>query len=94
VASENYTEPGKVKRGSKYKYIWHIIKTLLFFREKRMTVITDAGRHETDCFINTIAIGRRFAGGFFLTPKAIANDGLLDVCMIKNFLSLNDFLFA
>jgi diacylglycerol kinase (ATP) len=83
VASENYLEPGKVKRGSKYKYIWHIVKTLLFFREKRMTVITDTGRHETDCFINTIAIGRRFAGGFYLTPKAIANDGLLDVCMIK-----------
>jgi diacylglycerol kinase (ATP) len=83
VASENYTEPGKVKRGSKYKYIWHIIKTLLFFREKRMAVFTDTGKHETDCFINTIAVGRRFAGGFYLTPKAIANDGLLDVCMIK-----------
>jgi diacylglycerol kinase (ATP) len=83
VASENYTEPGKVKRGSKYKYIWHIVKTLLFFREKRMIVLTGNGRHETDCFINTIAIGRRFAGGFYLTPKAIANDGLLDVCMIK-----------
>jgi diacylglycerol kinase (ATP) len=83
VAAENYTEPGKVKLGSKYKYIWHIVKTLLFFREKRMTVITSAGRHETDCFINTIAIGRRFAGSFFLTPKAIANDNLLDVCMIK-----------
>jgi diacylglycerol kinase family enzyme len=48
-----------------------------------MTVITETGSHETDCFINTIAIGRRFAGGFFLTPRAIANDGLLDVCMIK-----------
>jgi diacylglycerol kinase (ATP) len=83
VAAENYTEPGKVKRGSKYKYIWHIVKTLLFFREKRMTVITDNIRQETDCFINTIAVGRRFAGGFYLTPKAIANDGLLDVCMIK-----------
>lgn len=83
VAAENYTEPGKVKRGSKYKYIWHITKTLLFFKEKKMTVITETGRHKTDCFINTIAIGRRFAGGFFLTPKAIANDGLLDVCMIK-----------
>jgi diacylglycerol kinase (ATP) len=83
VAAENYTEPGKVKRGSKYKYIWHIVKTLLFFREKRMTLITTTGRHETDCFINTIAIGRRFAGGFLLTPKAIANDSLLDVCMIK-----------
>ena len=83
VAAENYTEPGKVKKGGKHKYIWHIVKTLLFFREKRMTVVTSTGRHETDCFINTIAIGRRFAGGFFLTPKAIANDGLLDVCMIK-----------
>jgi diacylglycerol kinase (ATP) len=83
VAAENYTEPGKVKRGGKYKYIWHIVKTLLFFREKRMIVLTGTGRHETDCFINTIAIGRRFAGGFYLTPMAIANDGLLDVCMIK-----------
>jgi diacylglycerol kinase (ATP) len=83
VAAENYTEPGKVKKGSKHKYIWHIVKTLLFFREKRMTVISGTGRHETDCFINTIANGRRFAGGFFLTPVAIANDGLLDVCMIK-----------
>jgi diacylglycerol kinase (ATP) len=83
VAAENYTEPGAVKKGGKHKYIWHIIKTLLFFREKRMTVITATGRQETDCFINTISIGRRFAGGFYLTPKAIANDGLLDVCMIK-----------
>ena len=40
VAAENYTKDGKVKEGGKNKYIWHIIKTLLFFREKRMTVIT------------------------------------------------------
>jgi len=83
VAAENYTSPGEVKKGGKHKYIWHIVKTLLFFREKRMKVITGEDSHETDCFINTIAIGRRFAGGFFLTPRAIADDGLLDVCMIK-----------
>ena len=83
VASENYTADGNVKEGSKNRYIWHIIKTLLFFREKRMTVIQENGSQETDCFINTIAIGRRFAGGFLLTPKALANDGLLDVCSIK-----------
>jgi diacylglycerol kinase (ATP) len=91
VAAENYTEPGKVKKGGKHKYIWHIVKTLLFFREKRMTVITATGRHETDCFINTIANGRRFAGGFLLTPKAIANDGLLDVCMIKKLSLIERF---
>jgi diacylglycerol kinase (ATP) len=33
--------------------------------------------------MNTIANGRRFAGGFYLTPEALANDGLLDVCAIK-----------
>lgn len=91
VAAENYIVPGKVKKGGKHKYIWHIIKTLLFFREKRMTVITDMGRNETDCFINTIANGRRFAGGFLLTPKALADDGLLDICMIKKLNLLQRF---
>jgi len=83
VAAQNYTEEGMVRKGGSDKYIWHIVKTLLFFREKRMIVISDGDRHETDCFMNTISIGRRFAGSFFITPKAIANDGLLDVCSIK-----------
>ena len=91
VAAENYVEPGKVKEGGKHKYIWHIVKTLLFFREKRMIMVSGSEKKETDCFINTIAIGRRFAGGFFLTPKAIANDGLLDVCMIKKLSLIQRF---
>ena len=84
VASENYVEPDVVAKGSgKGKYIWHILKTLLFYRESRVTITTMEEKKETDCFINTIAVGRRFAGSFFLTPGAVANDGLLDVCMIK-----------
>lgn len=83
VAAENYTEPGKVKKGGAHKYIWHIVKTLLFFKEKKMTLRIGRTITEADCFINTVSIGRRFAGGFFLTPKAIANDSLLDVCAIK-----------
>jgi diacylglycerol kinase (ATP) len=83
VASENYTAPGEIKRGGKNKYIWHILKTLLFYREKKMTVLSNGNKSENDCFINTVSIGRRFAGGFYLTPEAIANDGLLDVCSIK-----------
>jgi diacylglycerol kinase (ATP) len=89
VAAENYTSTGEVKKGWKYKYIWHIVKTLLFFREKKMIFSDGSGRNETDCFINTIANGRRFAGGFFLTPNALADDGLMDVCMIKR-LSLSE----
>lgn len=83
VASENYTEPGEVKKGGKNKYIWQILKTLFLYRERKMIVLSSGEKVETDCFINTVSIGRRFAGGFLLTPKAIANDGLLDVCAIK-----------
>lgn len=83
VAAANYNINNEVMMGGKRKYWWHIIKTLLFYKEKKMTVITDDGKTETDVFINTIANGRRFAGDFFLTPRALANDGLLDVCMIK-----------
>jgi len=83
VAAENYVEPGEVAKGSgKGKYIWHILKTLLFYKECRVKIESRGKTRETDCFINTISIGRRFAGSFFLTPEAIANDGLLDICMI------------
>ncbi|MBN1951509.1 MAG: diacylglycerol kinase family lipid kinase [Bacteroidales bacterium] len=83
VAAENYVEPGEVKRGGKNKYLYHIIKTILLYKERMMSVVSEGKMQSTNCFINTVSIGRRFAGGFFLTPKAIANDGLLDVCMIK-----------
>ncbi len=83
VAAANYDETGEVKKGGKDKYLWHILTILLFFREKKMIITTKEGKRETDCFINTVSIGRRFAGGFYLTPKAIADDGLLDVCNIR-----------
>jgi diacylglycerol kinase (ATP) len=83
VASENYTESGEVKPGGKGKYIWHILKTLFFYREKTMKMTCNGSTYETDCFMNTVANGRRFAGSFYLTPKAIVDDGLLDVCAIK-----------
>jgi YegS/Rv2252/BmrU family lipid kinase len=91
VASQNYVDEGTVKKGGKDKYIWHIVKTLLFFKERKMKVITSTDQYETNCFINTISVGRRFAGSFFLTPKAIANDGLLDICMIEKLSLLYRF---
>lgn len=48
-----------------------------------MTFIIKRNSRESVCFINTIAVGRRFARGLLLTLKAFANDGLLDICSIK-----------
>lgn len=92
VAAKNYVEPGKVaRRGGKGKYLWHVVSTLLFFRERKVRIRSRDQDSESDCFMNTIAIGRRFAGSFVLTPEAIANDGLLDVCMIKKVNLLQRF---
>ncbi len=84
VAYENYNSQKheKVKGGSKSKYIWHILKTLLLFRESTMTLAGDGETRPVKSFLNTIANGRRLAGGFYLTPEALADDGLLDICMI------------
>jgi YegS/Rv2252/BmrU family lipid kinase len=83
VAAENYVEPDEVaKSGGKGKYIWHILKTLLFYREHQVTINSRKQEKQSNCFMHTVANGRRFAGSFFLTPNALANDGMLDICMI------------
>jgi YegS/Rv2252/BmrU family lipid kinase len=83
VASENFDKDNEIKTGGNRNYWWHVIKNLLFYKEKTMTVITDEGKQESVVFMKTIGNGRRLAGDFLVTPKAFANDGLLDVCMIE-----------
>jgi YegS/Rv2252/BmrU family lipid kinase len=81
IAAENYDRVnGRVRGGSKAKYTWHIVKNILFYREKPMRVTLDGKVEEHRTFLNTIANGRRLAGGLQLTPRALANDGLLDIC--------------
>jgi len=83
VAAENYNGVEKVKKGGAYKYIWHIIKTILLYREKEIRSESGGEHIKRPCFINTVSNGRRYAGGFYLTPEAFADDRLLDICMIE-----------
>lgn len=73
----------EVKHGGRVKYIWMILETLLFFREKSAVITSNGKTDTTSCFMNTIANGRRHAATFFLTPEAIGNDGFLSVCLIR-----------
>ena len=85
VAAENYksTQKQEVKKGSKAKYLWHIIKTLVTYHEINMQLTTEGTSKKSKSFLNTISNGKRIAGGLFLTPHALVNDGLLDVCLIQ-----------
>jgi len=85
VAAENYKNAHKqeVKKGGKSKYLWHILKTLITYQEINMKLTVDRTSTDSKSFLNTISNGRRIAGGLFLTPQALANDGRLDVCLIR-----------
>ena len=82
VAAENYhlENGGEVRKGSKSKYMWHIVKNIFLYKERRMMVTVDGVTEERRNFLNTIGNGRRLAGGLMLTPRAVANDGKLDYC--------------
>jgi diacylglycerol kinase (ATP) len=85
VAYMNYhmENGGEVRKGSASKYMWHIVKTIFQYQEKDMRLSLDGVSEQRKCFVNTIANGRRLAGGLYLTPKALADDGLLDVCLME-----------
>jgi len=82
VAFENYhmENGGEVRGGNKSKYLWHIVKNILLYHERPMRVTMGGRTEERRSFLNTIANGRRLAGGLQVTPRAVANDGLLDYC--------------
>lgn len=86
VASENYRLDGgggEVARGGgKIKYAWHMLKTILTYQARVMRLTIEGATEERTCLLNTIGNGRRFAGGLEVTPKAVANDGLIDLCMM------------
>lgn len=83
VAAENYDKEMNIKSDAGEKYLWHIVKNLLGYKEKMFRADIDGQQIEALTFMNTIANGRRFAGDYFITPKAIANDGLLDICHVE-----------
>lgn len=92
VAAKNYVVPGEVvKSTGKSKYLWHTITTLIFYKEGKARISSRERNLDGNCFMNTIAVGRRFAGTFLITPQALANDGLLDVCMLSKLNLLQRF---
>lgn len=83
VASENFDENGILKENGNRNYYWHIVKNLLFYKEKTFQFEKNGESGNAMTFMQTIGNGRRFGGGFYLTPQALANDGLFDICMVE-----------
>lgn len=87
------TEKWKKKLKSRLAYRVGIISALFRYKGIHMNII--GGDREETCKILLLAVGvgKQYGGGFPILPDAIFDDGLFDVCRIKNMNKLNIIKF-
>jgi diacylglycerol kinase (ATP) len=73
---------GKKKLAGKASYLLSILKQIVGFHEKPCVLEMPEETIRQDCFMISIANAGRYGGGFHVAPKAVLNDGLLDVNII------------
>lgn len=64
-------------------YLLTVLKKILFYREKEITIETENKTWNEKLFMLTVANGSRYGGGFLVAPYAMINDGELDIVVIK-----------
>jgi YegS/Rv2252/BmrU family lipid kinase len=65
-------------------YLVAIIRALANYRAHPMTVEYDGQRLHRRLLFASVANGRCQGAGFWLTPTALVDDGLLDLCLVDN----------
>ena len=65
-------------------YLVAIIRALANYKAHPMTVDYDGQHVRRRLLFASIANGRCQGGGFWLTPEALVDDGLLDLCLVDN----------
>ena len=65
-------------------YLPVVLKTILLARSPRMVIEYDDQRIEMPTLMVCVGNGAREGGGFFCTPEAQLDDGLLDLCIAES----------
>ncbi len=69
-------------------YLLSVFMTLRSYRSVPAFVSWDDGSIETKLFLASIGNGTTSGGGFILSPNAKPDDGLLDLCFVKELTSM------
>ncbi|MGB9746097.1 MAG: diacylglycerol/lipid kinase family protein [Bacteroidales bacterium] len=64
-------------------YLWYLLTTLFSYRSTRLQIIAEERERKGEYFDISIGIGKYNGGGMMTVPYAIADDGLLDVTLIR-----------
>ena len=64
-------------------YMWNLLRSLLAYSYTQTEVVIDGKQVSNEVFTISLGIGRYSGGGMMQTPKAIHDDGLFDITIIK-----------
>ncbi|RYZ47324.1 MAG: YegS/Rv2252/BmrU family lipid kinase [Chitinophagaceae bacterium] len=73
---------GKAKREGKVSYLLTILKNIFRYKSFLCTVNTTDFHWGKKCFMISVANGKRYGGGFRVSPQSLVNDGLLDTNIV------------
>jgi YegS/Rv2252/BmrU family lipid kinase len=80
---------GKKKLRGKISYYLTVLKNILRYREQEFSFAFENILIQKKCFLISVANGIRYGGGFKVAPKALINDGLLDLNIVHAISPLN-----
>ena len=80
---------GKRKLAGKAAYLLSILKNIFGYREEYCELKLQDRFLSQDCFMISVANGRRYGGSFLVAPQAKLHDGLLDVGVIGRIAPIN-----
>ena len=70
-------------RNGKAVYLWNLLRSLIAYKHTYTDVIIDGNKISNHTFTISLGIGRYSGGGMMQTPKALPDDGLFDITIIK-----------
>jgi YegS/Rv2252/BmrU family lipid kinase len=73
---------GRKKLAGKASYLLSILKQIIGYQEKSCMMQLAEETIKEDCFMISVANGKRYGAGFLVAPKAILTDGLLDINIV------------
>ncbi|HEY1113211.1 MAG TPA: YegS/Rv2252/BmrU family lipid kinase [Chitinophagaceae bacterium] len=80
---------GKRKLAGKTAYLLSILKNIFSYREEYCELKLRDRFVAQDCFMISVANGRRYGGSFHVAPRALLQDGLLDISIIGKIAPVN-----
>lgn len=78
------TKHYKKKLQGLFPYILGLLHALIHLRSWNIQVTTDGETYSQQALVVAVGNGTHIGGGMMVTPLAVVDDGLLDVCIIKS----------